>query len=127
MLLDERSHSTLGQVCEEIGFGAVTREDDAYLLTTHVCRRQRIEPSFIRPLIAGDEVRDWTFLDLTGAIWPYDCQTLVATASNELIKLLWHWRVQLSDRVAYGLTQIERGLKWFEYSMFCKSTRLICR
>ncbi|QVL48757.1 MAG: BREX-2 system adenine-specific DNA-methyltransferase PglX [Thiocapsa sp.] len=31
---------------------------------------------------------------------------------------LWPLKTQLSQRVAYGLSQLERGLQWFEYSMF---------
>ena len=34
-----------------------------------------------------------------------------------ILRFLYPWRAQLR-RVAYGLTQIERGLRWFEYSMF---------
>ena len=35
-------------------------------------------------------------------------------------RFLWPIKATLSDRVAYGATQIERGLSWFEYSMFFK-------
>ena len=33
-------------------------------------------------------------------------------------RVLWPWKAQLSIRVAYGQTQLERGQAWFEYSMF---------
>ncbi len=70
------------------------------------------------PLVAGDEVRNWNYIVLTGAIWPYNEHSLEAEDSLAVLRLLWRYRTQLSDRVAYGHTQLERDLKWFEYSMF---------
>ena len=48
--LDEVAEGRLRSVSDEIGFGAVTREDDAYLISSDVCRRHQIAPRFIRPL-----------------------------------------------------------------------------
>ena len=41
-----------------------------------------------------------------------------AEADDRTVRLLWRLRRQLSERVAYGKTQLERGLQWWEYSMF---------
>jgi hypothetical protein len=116
--LDQSGEGSLQGYCQEIGFGAVTREDDAYLLGTKACRRHRIDDRHIRPLVAGEEVRDWGYQDLTGAIWPYKPDSFAAEGTEPVCQLLWSYRAQLSDRVAYGMTQLERGLEWFEYSMF---------
>jgi hypothetical protein len=106
---------------EEIGFAAVTREDDAYLISESVALRHGVPNEEILPLIAGDEVRDWSLSASPGAIWPYDPSSLDARASQPTLKFLWHFRTQLSMRVAYGQSQIERGLEWFEYSMFFRN------
>ena len=103
---------------EEIGFGAVTREDDVFRIGCGACRRAGIGDRHRRSLVAGEELRDWAFDDLTDAIWPYDPDTLAVVEDQAITRLEWPWRTQLSDRVAYGKTQLERGLKWFEYSMF---------
>jgi len=116
--LEEATDDKLEDLVTEIGFGAVTREDDAYLIGTEVARRLGVSPRFIRPLVSGDEVRDWMFAGLTGAIWPYSPEELTVEASEGVSKALWPMKTQLSDRVAYGLTQLGRGLEWFEYSMF---------
>ena len=116
--IDDSTDLTLASICEEIGFGAMTREDEAYLISDEACRRQLIKHKFIRPLVAGDEVRDWRCEGLTGAIWPYNEHSLAAEESVAVSRLLWRCRTLLSIRVAYGLTQLERGLTWFEYSMF---------
>ena len=107
----------LGELAE-IGFGAVTREDEVYLIGTDVARRHGIPGDRIRPLVAGENLRDWMDSGAVPAIWPYDPETLQANSNDTIERFLWPWRCQLSDRVAYGKSQIGRGLQWFEYSMF---------
>jgi hypothetical protein len=116
--LDELANERLDDVSKEIGFGAVTREDEAYLVSARVAHRNRIPEREVSPLVAGEELRDWAIHDTPGAIWPYDPHTLHASASEATQRFLWPWKTQLSDRVAYGSTQLERGLEWYEYSMF---------
>ncbi|WP_437481818.1 BREX-2 system adenine-specific DNA-methyltransferase PglX [Sorangium sp. So ce1014] len=119
--LEGRAKSTLGSIVDEIGFGAVTREDDLYLLGTGVLRRLRIAHEQTRPLVAGEDVRDWTISGETMALWPYDqatMQPLVPSSNHPIMQALWPYKPQLSRRVAYGQTQLERGLVWSEYSMF---------
>ena len=124
-LLDRSAAKRLGEVCTEIGFGAVTREDDAYQIGTPTARRHGVPDEQIRSLVGGDDIRDWQILQLDGSLWPYSNENLEATASDNLLKLLWPVRILLSQRVAYGLTQLERGNKWFEYSMFFKNRFLV--
>ena len=116
--IDSNSTKTLARVAEEIGFGGVTREDDAYLVTSRVALRVQIPKQQIRPLVAGEVVRDWTIRNPTGAIWPYHPETLDVEGDYHLRRFLWLFREQLSGRVAYGKSQLQRGLAWFEYSMF---------
>ncbi len=116
--LEEIAHSTLEQQCYEIGFGAVTREDEAFRVSRAVALRHHISQDHLRPLVAGDEIRDWLIHEPEEAIWPYDSTTLNAVAPEPVVRFLWPWRAQLRSRVAYGHTQIERGLAWHEYSMF---------
>jgi hypothetical protein len=116
--LDDSVDKRLGDICTEIGFGAVTREDEVYLVSAKVAFRHRIPEAEVRLLIAGEEIRDWAIHESPGAIWPYNSLTLHALASEPIQHFLWPWKVRLSDRVAYGLTHLERGLEWYEYSMF---------
>jgi hypothetical protein len=120
-LLDATCSATLGEMIREIGFGAVTRDDEVYLISDSVARRHRIPATQTRPLVSGDEIRDWVLSNPTVGLFPYDPVSFVSTAAMETEKYLWPWKAQLSIRVAYGLSQIERGLKWFEYSMLFSS------
>jgi hypothetical protein len=54
-------------------------------------------------------------------VWPYEPTTLQVPeneARDAVAGALWPWRTRLAQRVAYGKSQIEHGLQWFEYSMF---------
>jgi hypothetical protein len=117
-ILDEACGIKLNQVCSEIGFGAVTREDEVFLIGEKVGTRRGIDSSQLRPLVAGEDIRDWTISEPVAAIWPYDPRDLSVVGTEPLIRFLWLWRRQLCERVAYGVSQIQRGLQWFEYSMF---------
>ncbi len=119
-LLDETSEKRLSGTVAEIGFGAVTREDEAYRISEEVAARHRIPADHVRPLVAGEEIRNWIISDSVEAIWPYSASSLEPQPSEEVSRFLWRWRTQLLKRIAYGQTQLERGLAWFEYSMFFK-------
>lgn len=117
--LEATAAKRLKQIAADLGFGVVTREDDAFVLGSGALRRHRVDPTFGLPATEGEQVRDW-MAESTDILWPYDAKTLEAVAAPEVTQLLWPYRTGLSDRVAYGKSQIERGLQWFEYSMFFK-------
>ena len=116
--LGQRAPDTLGDMVTEIGFGAVTREDEAFRVGSDVAMRHGVSRDHIRLLVAGEEVRDWAIDQSVGAIWPYDSKTLDTITEPAILRFLWHCRSRLTSRVAYGQSQIQRGLSWHEYSMF---------
>jgi hypothetical protein len=116
--LDNAAVTTLASRVSEIGFGAVTREDSAFMVGDGVLRRRGVEPQHRRAIVEGDAARDWAINDPIMSLWPYDPASLKAYADLGTSQLLWPYKRLLSDRVAYGNTQLERGLTWFEYSMF---------
>ena len=116
--LAQQAPDTLGQIVTEVGFGAVTREDEAFRVGSDVAKRHGVSRNHIRLLVAGEEVRDWAIYQSVGAIWPYDSKTLDTITEPAIVRFLWPWRSRLTSRVAYGQSQIQRGLSWHEYSMF---------
>jgi hypothetical protein len=120
-IVEQRFPTTLASKAKEIGFGAVTREDDLYLMGLRTARRFRIPMDQMRPMVEGEVLRDWAIVAPTDAIWPYRADTLAPVAGSEAIPVslaLWRWRSRLAGRIAYGMSQLERGLPWFAYSMF---------
>src|SRR5699024_9355689 len=71
VLLDSKTTKTLLDFVAEVGFAAVTREDDAYLVGTKVAKRQRIPHEQIKLMIEGEVVRDWALQAPRSGIWPY--------------------------------------------------------
>ncbi|MDX2710052.1 BREX-2 system adenine-specific DNA-methyltransferase PglX, partial [Streptomyces sp. PA03-6a] len=117
--IEAHAARTLGAVTSAIGFGAVTRADDVYLLGKGALRRAHIPTRLRRPMVDGESSRDWRIVDPTEVLWPYDERHPErSVADPAVLRLTWPNRVLLRDRVAYGKTQLERGLQWFEYSMF---------
>lgn len=118
--LEDNASKRLREIAFELGFGVVTREDDAFVIGDAALLRHGIDPVYVLPASEGAQVREWMCED-TGILWPYDAGTLDAIETYAVSRLLWPYRSGLSGRVAYGKSQIERGLEWFEYSMFFKN------
>jgi hypothetical protein len=112
------SQASLGSIAADIGAGAVTREDDAYMVGSGHLRRNAIPNDRWRPLVEGMEIRDYLIWNPTATIWPYSSPDLRPDAPEPVEYALWPYRAVLQGRVAFGKTQLERGLSWFEYSMF---------
>jgi hypothetical protein len=117
-LIESSAAKVLRVEVTEVGFGAVTREDDVYMVGLGVARRKGVSTDHQRPLVEGEAVRDWHITDPLISLWPYDPGSLDAAIDRDSEVLLWPYRAILRIRVAYGQTQIERRLEWFEYSMF---------
>lgn len=111
--IDNAGSTTLDAEGADIGFGAVTREDDVYAIGAGATRRARVPDCHVRPLVDGEDVGHWNIVCAEIAIWPYG-----SDGTSAVERFLWPWQTQLKSRIAYGLTQIERGQRWFEYSMY---------
>ncbi|MFF0685997.1 BREX-2 system adenine-specific DNA-methyltransferase PglX [Streptomyces albogriseolus] len=106
-------------LCElgEVGSGAVTREDSAYRVNAGALRRHGIDSAFQRTLLEAENIRNYGYESTITGLCPYN-ESLEAHSTVEIERFLWPARSILRERVAYGKTQLERGLQWFEYSMF---------
>jgi hypothetical protein len=114
----------------DIGASALTRDDDVFVIGRESAKRLGISAENIRPYVSGEDVRDWSIRQSSDTIWPYDQEGVpVKSLHSALYRYLWRFRNQLRARVAFGLTQLERGLNWYEYSMLFRrrynSDRLI--
>ncbi|MFJ9058424.1 BREX-2 system adenine-specific DNA-methyltransferase PglX [Streptomyces sp. NPDC102409] len=108
----------LSQICQSIGFNAVTREDDAYMLGAEAACRLRVPDENIRTFHGGGSVRDWQKNDGVGTIFPYRDESRRAEIPEAVERVLWPSRVPLRLRRALSGSQEEQGLEWFEYSSF---------
>ena len=113
--LNANAARELNQIAPDIGFMAVTREDDAYVLGASAMRRRAIQDDLMRPIIAGTEVRDWQADRTNLALCTYDRQAkpIIDQAS---LRTLWPAKSFLLNRRALSGNQLEQGLEWWEYS-----------
>jgi len=116
-LMERTATIRLGTLAE-IGASAVTRDNDVFIVGKGTLRRARIPDKYCRPLLDGENLRDWSFRTEEVGLWPYKLETLQPTSTGDIIRFLWSYRKQLQNRTAFGKTQIERGLPWTAYSMF---------
>ncbi|WP_371789602.1 BREX-2 system adenine-specific DNA-methyltransferase PglX [Streptomyces albidoflavus] len=118
--IESAAATSLGEYSSDIGTGAVPREHEAYEVGSEALRRNRIPETHIRPIVAGNDIRDYASWNPTASLWPYSSKTLGSEAARSSLNFLWPYRTPLSRRVAFGKSQLERGLTWYEYSMFFK-------
>ncbi|MFR9779024.1 BREX-2 system adenine-specific DNA-methyltransferase PglX [Micromonospora sp. MS34] len=111
--LQQAVHSRLGSSLRGWGAVALTRADPVY-----EAEQRPIRPVLgkAQPFLTGEDVRDWSQTPHSYVIFPYD-DNLAPVEEPDTIRFLWPWRCLLSKRVAFGKTQLERGLPWFAYSM----------
>lgn len=118
--LELAARRRLGAAVDEVGAVSVIRADDVYEPPAGALRGG-LQREWILPHVAGEDVRDWTVAASAGVIHPYDQSgDALRDPHSTLLTRLWPFKTLLEERIAFGKTQIERGLQWFEYSMLFK-------
>ncbi len=112
------SSKKLKDIISDIGAVALTRCDDVFVIGKRASSRLGIEKNKICRYATGEDIRNWKIEMNNDAIWPYNSISLNAEYDGSVIRILWPYRTLLSIRKAFGKTQAEHGLEWFEYSMF---------
>lgn len=116
-LINSKKDRTLKELHPKIGAVALTRFDDAFVLSAATIRRIGLSNDRAREYITGEDIRDWSVNCQFEAIWPYEADGSSIKDSTKIEHALWPFRSQLKIRVAFGKSQVARGLPWFEYSM----------
>ncbi|WP_313326127.1 BREX-2 system adenine-specific DNA-methyltransferase PglX [Pseudomonas qingdaonensis] len=111
--IDTNASSRLVSLCDGLGFGAITGEDEVYLLNVGESRT-KVGGGFVRRFVEGDAVRDWQIYPKMNCIFPYS-SSMDAFCDAAMEKRLWPTRCGLAKRVYFGKTQAQRGMAWYEY------------
>jgi hypothetical protein len=109
----------LGSIIDVIGRTTHTGEDDAFYFPADAARRNGWS-DFVVPLVIGEDVRDYSVSPNLVAVFPYDKKS--AEVWNDIPESasahFWALRTTLRKRKDYNQTIEQRGLRWYEYSMF---------
>ena len=116
--IESKGTSKLGDVINDIGRTTHTGEDDVFYLPPAAAATKGLTGECV-PLVVGEGLRDWSLSFETYSIFPYnsDAEPKKPTATP-LAQHFWAYRTTLRNRKDFGQTIEERGLQWFEHSMF---------
>ncbi|GII83982.1 DNA methylase [Sphaerisporangium siamense] len=115
--VNTRESTLLGDTAQATGFVAITAEDDAFFAPQDLAGRHR-EVGQLRPMVEGDQVRNYAIELSTWTIWPYDdCLNPKDIAQNAgLEKWFWPNRRILQRRKRFGRPVEEiHTLRWYEF------------
>lgn len=108
----ESLSTRVGKVARELGFAAISGDDDFYLVDTKQdIRRSGAERA--TDVILGTDVRDWHATRVAG-YWPHDADFSPRLDDCDR-RLYWPFRRALIERRRFGIPILEAGLRWFEW------------
>lgn len=119
--LDTAGRCTLASVMEVVGRTTHTAEDDAFFLGTSGPMARRYVNGSV-PLVTGEVIRDFALRPDTLSLFPYDARTGEPVDPSEILgRHFWTVRTSLQERRDFGARPEERGLRWFDHSMFFRN------
>ncbi len=116
-LLEERADKRLGDVVDSIGVGGMSNADDVYIGTADSWHRLGVTDQWLRPLVLGEEIRDWANTPTQIVFFPYLGTELALTEpSGSAFRAVWPYRTVLWARAVFGGgTYRDDGRTWYEW------------
>ncbi|MET7320708.1 BREX-2 system adenine-specific DNA-methyltransferase PglX [Streptomyces sp. NPDC005549] len=115
--VEEFSPQRLGMRSDAIGRTTHTGLDDAFYLSPSAAKTRAFHEQCVA-VARGDVVRDFTISPDIMTVFPYDKDGERREVSPMEQRYLWSNRTTLRERVDFGQKPAERGLRWFDHSMF---------
>ncbi|MET8116001.1 BREX-2 system adenine-specific DNA-methyltransferase PglX [Streptomyces prasinus] len=107
----------LGSLSEAIGRTTHTGMDDCFYMRASAAKTLALSDSCV-PVVPGDGIRDFGIDSSLSTYFPYDSRGNVREIALTEYRFLWPNRTVLHRRLDFGQTPTERGLRWFDHSMF---------
>ncbi|MFJ3689809.1 BREX-2 system adenine-specific DNA-methyltransferase PglX [[Kitasatospora] papulosa] len=117
--IERSGENRLGQLADDLGFVAITGDDDTFVVPRSVVARDS-SISF-RPLVSGERVRDAGVRAVDAVIWPYDdnFEPINFGEDHPMYRRLWVTRTNLLARKRFGVPVSEiDGILWVEFREF---------
>lgn len=115
--LDSRADAVFSSSVVDAGFFGISAADDVYLLPLYAPKTIGFQNDFFKPVVSGDEVRDWQLMPEQSVIFPYKDGALADIRSDAAThKYLWPFRNFLWSRTTFAKkTYREEGRTWWEW------------
>lgn len=120
----EEGRPKLESISDSIGITSFTLEDEAFIRDEAAFRRIGVASSWLRPMVLGEEIRDWIRNERDVALFPYgaEFEPLDLLANDSALRAMWAYRTNLSNNKMFGQqTKIQAGLKWWEFGRLSSS------
>jgi hypothetical protein len=113
--IESSSSVDLSRLATSIGITCFTLADDVFVHGAPYWRRRGVSREACRPMVEGDELRDFMVHSENVASFPYD-ENLVPHMEPTTYQALWSHRVALGNAKMFGgKSKVDAGLNWFEY------------
>ncbi|WP_295584573.1 BREX-2 system adenine-specific DNA-methyltransferase PglX [uncultured Lamprocystis sp.] len=115
--LESRADAVFSASVVDAGFFGISAADDVYLLPLYAPKTIGFQNDFFKPVVSGDEVRDWQLTPEQSMILPYKDGALADIRSDAAtFKYLWPFRNFLWSRTTFAKkTYREEGRAWWEW------------
>ena len=109
----------LNELTTAIGRTTHSGEDEAYYHPKSFVYRIRSDSTAV-PIVMGELVRDYQIAQDKWSLFPYDRVTgeQRELVEDRIARFFWQYRTGLRLRKDFGQTVVERGLRWFDHTMF---------
>ena len=114
--IEARAPTRLDDFATEIGFMAITGEDDFYVGAASTLRRWAVPEANVRRFVEGDQLRDWSNSAVAAVLYPYD-HDANPQAVRQIERRAWVCRTGLLERRMFQKTHVERGLEAWEFAI----------
>lgn len=117
--LNDGGGFTLSSLTNAIGRTTHTGEDNVFFVPKHWVDRNGLR-DYAVALVEGESVRDFAIGAETQVLFPYDKASaeVVSSLPGLMASHFWLFRRLLKARSDFGNYIEDRGLRWFEHSMF---------
>lgn len=102
----------LAEIVESVGFGAITGEDDAFILPAPTDLRKKVS-AHSRTFVEGDRVRDFHTRSNLVAVTALDINSISGTLSH----YFWPNRKRLEEGLVFGESKKSRNVPYFHFTL----------
>jgi hypothetical protein len=113
----EQESVRLADLIHVIGRTTHTGLDDAFYTEGSSVKTYSLDGACVQ-VVRGEDVRDFVVDESTWTLFPYDGKGRPRLVSSAEEHRFWRSRAILRKRIDFSRTPEERGLRWFDHSMF---------
>ena len=121
-LLGSAQTHPLKAVVDSLGITSFTLEDEVFVRPADAFRRLGVNST--KPMVLGDQLRDWAYVGNDVAFFAYDTEYKPALAECDPreVQAMWPYRTNLYSNVLFGgVTKRQAGMEWTEFGRLTAS------